>query len=150
MSETRLNLTQAAKAAGITRRTLYNHINQGKVTASRDEKNNPVIDVSELIRVYGNVNVPVKKIPTVSHRENTQVNFTPDGLETMRTELAELKQAVTLMLEDKTAREDERRRGEEERQQLQAEIRRLGEELQREKNRGLWSRLFPGRKKQQE
>ena len=148
MSETRLNLTQAAKAAGVTRRTLYNHINQGKVTASRDEKNNPVIDVSELIRVYGNVNLPVKKIPTVSHRKNIQDNFTPDGLETMRAELAELKQAVTLMLEDKTAREDERRRGEEERQQLQAEIRRLGEELQREKNRGLWSRLFPGKKQQ--
>ena len=148
MSETRLNLTQAAKAAGVTRRTLYNHINQGKVTASRDEKNNPVVDVSELIRVYGNVNLPVKKIPTVSHRKNIQDNFTPDGLETMRAELAELKQAVTLMLEDKTAREDERRRGEEERQQLQAEIRRLGEELQREKNRGLWSRLFPGKKQQ--
>lgn len=148
MSETRLNLTQAAKAAGVTRRTLYNHINQGKVTASRDEKNNPVIDVSELIRVYGNVNVPVKKIPTVSHRENTQVNFTPDGLETIRAELAELKHSITLMLEDKTAREDERRRGEEERQQLQAEIRRLGEELQREKSRGLWSRLFPGKKQQ--
>lgn len=148
MSETRLNLTQAAKAAGVTRRTLYNHINQGKVTASRDEKNNPVIDVSELIRVYGNVNLPVKKIPIVSHRENIQGNFTPDGLETMRAELAELKQAVTLMLEDKTAREDERRRGEEERQQLQAEIRRLAEELQREKNRGLWSRLFPGKKQQ--
>lgn len=147
MSETRLNLTQAAKAAGVTRRTLYNHISQGKVTASRDEKNNPVIDVSELIRVYGNVNLPVKKIPTVSHRKNTHGSFTPDGLETMRAELAELKQAVTLMLEDKTAREDERRRGEEERQQLQAEIRRLGEELQREKNRGLWSRLFPGKKK---
>jgi len=148
VSETRLNLTQAAKAAGVTRRTLYNHINQGKVTASRDEKNNPVIDVSELIRVYGNVNLPVKKIPTVSHRENIQGNFTPDGLKTMRAELAELKQAVTLMLEDKTAREDERRRGEEERQQLQAEIRRLAEELQREKNRGLWSRLFPGKKQQ--
>ena len=148
MSETRLNLTQAAKAAGVTRRTLYNHINQGKVTASRDEKNNPVIDVSELIRVYGNVNVPVKKIPTVSHRKNTQVNVTPDELETIRAELAELKHSITLMLEDKTAREGERRRGEAERQQLQAEIRRLGEELQREKNRGLWSRLFPGKKQQ--
>lgn len=149
VADTHLNLTQAAKAAGVTRRTLYNHINQGKVTASRDEKNNPVIDVSELIRVYGNVNLPVKKIPAVSQRKNTQDNFTPDALETLRAELADLRQAVTLMLDDKTAREDERRRGEEERQQLQAEIRRLGEELQREKSRGLWSRLFPGRKKQQ-
>lgn len=149
MSETRLNLTQAAKAAGVTRRTLYNHINQGKVTASRDEKNNPVIDVSELIRVYGNVNLPVKKIPTISQRENIQKNFTPDALETVRAELADLRQAVTLMLDDKAAREDERRRGEEERRQLQEEVRRLGEELKHERNRGIWSRLFPVSKKQQ-
>lgn len=149
MSQTRLNLTQAAKAIGVTRRTLYNHINQGKVTASRDEKNNPVIDVSELIRVYGNVNLTVKKIPTVSQRENAHKNFTPDALETVRAELADLRQAVTLMLDDKTAREDERRRAEKERRQLQEEVRRLGEELKHERDRGIWSRLFPRSKKQQ-
>lgn len=121
-------------------------MNQGKVTASRDEKNNPVIDVSELIRAYGNVNLPVKKIPTVSHRENTHHNYTPDALDTVRNELAELKQAVTLMLEDKTAREEERRRGEDERRQLQEEVKRLGEQLEQEKARGLWSRIFAGRK----
>lgn len=146
MADTRLNMTQAAKAAGVTRRTLYNHINQGKVTASRDNKNNPVIDVSELIRAYGNVNLPVKKTPTVSHSENTHKNYTPDALSDVRKELAELKQAVTLMLEDKTAREEDRRRGEDERRQLKDEIKRLGEQLEQEKARGLWSRIFAGRK----
>jgi len=146
VADTRLNLTQAAKAAGITRRTLYNHINQGKVTASRDEKNSPVIDVSELIRAYGNVNLPVKKIPTLLHRKNTQENYTPDALSDVRKELAELKVALTLMLEDKTAREEERRRGEDERRQLQEEVKRRGEQLEQEKARGLWSRLFAGRK----
>ncbi|STX08028.1 Excl1 protein [Klebsiella pneumoniae] len=72
MAKTLLNLSQAAQAAGITRRTLYNHVKQGKVTVSRDGKNNPVVDVSELIRVYGNVNIPEKQIPGISHRENTQ------------------------------------------------------------------------------
>lgn len=142
VSETHLNLTQAAAAAGITRRTLYNHINQGKVTASRDKKNNPSVEVSELIRVYGNVSLPVKKIPTVSQQENTHKNFTPDALETVLSELADLRKAVTLMIEDKTARDDERRSVEEERRQLQEEVRRLGDELQREKQRGIWSRLF--------
>lgn len=144
MADSRLNLTQAAKAAGVTRRTLYNHINQGKVTTSRDEKNNPVIDVSELIRVYGNVSLPVKKIPAVSQRKNIRENFTPDALETLRTELADLRQAVTLMLDDKTAREDERRRGEEERRQLQEEVRRLGEELQTKRTADSGRGSFPG------
>lgn len=142
MADTRLNLTQAAKAAGITRRTLYNHINQGKVTASRDGKNNPVIDVSELIRVYGNVSLPVKKIPTVSQRKNTQENFTPEPLEAVRRELAELKSSVTLLLEDKVAREEERQRHESERLQLQEEITRLKSELDAERHKGFWSRVF--------
>lgn len=142
MADTRLNLTQAAKAAGITRRTLYNHINQGKVTASRDGKNNPVIDVSELIRVYGNVSLPVKKIPTISQRKNTQENSTPEPLEAVRRELAELKASVTLLLEDKVAREEERQRHESERLQLQEEITRLKSELDSERHKGFWSRVF--------
>ncbi|MDQ2119690.1 hypothetical protein RBI72_23600 [Enterobacter hormaechei] len=96
MAKTLLNLSQAAQAAGITRRTLYNHVKQGKVTVSRDGKNNPVVDVSELIRVYGNVNLPEKQIPSVSHRENTQKNFPHEQLTAMQKELAEMKQAGTV------------------------------------------------------
>ncbi|MCQ4187550.1 hypothetical protein MGS77_27695, partial [Klebsiella pneumoniae] len=122
MAKTLLNLSQAAQAAGITRRTLYNHVKQGKVTVSRDGKNNPVVDVSELIRVYGNVNIPEKQIPGISHRENTQKNFPQEQLLAMQKELADLRQAVTLMLEDKTSREEERRQHDDERRKLQAEV----------------------------
>jgi peptidoglycan hydrolase CwlO-like protein len=141
MSNTQLNMSQAAQAAGITRRTLYNHVKQGKVTTSRDKKNNPVIDVSELIRVYGNISLPVKKMPTVTHRKNTQENFPSEQLQTMQKEIAELKLAVTHMLEDKTARESERKQYEEERRKYQEEINMLNEKLERERKKGLWARL---------
>jgi len=141
MSNTQLNMSQAAQAAGITRRTLYNHVKQGKVTTSRDKKNNPVIDVSELIRAYGNVSLPVKKIPTVAHRENTQENFPSEQLQAMHKEIAELKLAVTHMLEDKTARESERKQYEEERRKYQEEISSLNEKLERERKKGFWTRL---------
>lgn len=49
----KLNLGQAAKAAGIARGTLYNHIHQGKISCELDQKGDKVIDTSELIRVYG-------------------------------------------------------------------------------------------------
>ncbi|MBL2809941.1 hypothetical protein ELK81_29335, partial [Klebsiella pneumoniae] len=135
MAKTLLNLSQAAQAAGITRRTLYNHVKQGKVTVSRDGKNNPVVDVSELIRVYGNVNIPEKQIPGISHRENTQKNFPQEQLLAMQKELADLRQAVTLMLEDKTSREEERRQHDDERRKLQAEVDRLTTELTQKKKR---------------
>jgi len=141
MSNTQLNMSQAAQAAGITRRTLYNHVKQGKVTTSRDEKNNPVVDVSELIRAYGNVSLPVKKIPTVIHRENAQENCPSEQLQAMQKEIAELKLAVTHMLEDKTARESERKQYEEERRKYQEEISTLNEKLERERKKGFWARL---------
>lgn len=142
MPDAYLNLTQAAKAAGITRRTLYNHINQGKITASRDEKNNPTVNVSELIRVYGNVSLPVKKIPTISQRENSHQNIHNRQLEAIQQELAELKQAVTLMLEDKDAREKDRRQHDEERSQLREDVKRLSDALEQERKKGFWSRFF--------
>lgn len=112
------------------------------MTVSRDGKNNPVVDVSELIRVYGNVNLPEKQIPNVSHRENTHKNFPHDQLAAMQKELAEMKQAITLMLEDKTLREKESQQHEDEKNQLRDEIRKLNETLQQARKKGLWSRLF--------
>lgn len=45
-------------------------------------------------------------------------------------------------IEDKQARDTERRRQEAEREQLQNEIARLRQALEQEKKRGFWSRLF--------
>lgn len=142
MAKTLLNLSQAAKAVGITRRTLYNHVRSGKVTISRDVKNNPSIDVSELIRVYGNVQLPEKQIPTIIHRENTHKNFPSEQLDIMKKELADLKQAVTLMLEDKTTREKERQHYQEQQQTLQDEVDQLRKALEQEREKGFWKRIF--------
>lgn len=49
----RLNLTQAAKAANVSRSTLYRHIKEGRVSRTLNHNNEPEIDVSELMRVYG-------------------------------------------------------------------------------------------------
>ncbi|MBJ4924198.1 hypothetical protein JGF34_25755, partial [Salmonella enterica subsp. enterica serovar Agona] len=102
----------------------------------------PTVDVSELIRVYGNVNLPEKKIPSISHRENAHKNFPHEQLTAMQKELAEMKQAITLMLEDKTLREKENQQHEDEKNQLREEIKKLSESLEQEKKKGFWSKLF--------
>lgn len=144
MSSTQLNLSQAAQAAGITRRTLYNHIKKGKVSTSRDGKGNPVIDVSELVRAYRNLTLPVNKLPGGTHPKKTQENFPHEPLQSLQKELSELRQAVTLMLEDKTTRENERRQLDDERREYQAEIRRLNEKLEQQEKKGFWARLWGG------
>lgn len=52
----KLNHSQAAKAAGISRKTLYAHVEKGKVSQEKDADNNPVYDLSELMRVYPDLN----------------------------------------------------------------------------------------------
>ena len=48
-SQNLLNLTQAADAVGITRKTLYSHIDKGLVSVTR-QQGKRYVDVSELIR----------------------------------------------------------------------------------------------------
>ena len=49
-----VNITKAAKLAGIGRDTLYkNYINKGKISTTRDEKDRPMVDTSEILRVFG-------------------------------------------------------------------------------------------------
>lgn len=146
MAKTQLNLSQAAGAVGITRRTLYNHIEQGRVTVSRGEKNTRVIDVSELIRVYGTVNLPEKQVHTDAHRKNTQPDFPTEDLKAMRAELAELRELIQnqqqLLLEDKQQREQKSEAKELERQRLQQEVADLKQQLEAERGKGFWKRLF--------
>jgi len=146
MAKTQLNLSQAAEAVGITRRTLYNHIEQGRVTVSRGEKNTRVIDVSELMRVYGYVKLPEKKVCKDSQRKNAQSDFLDEALSAMRKELAEVHELIQsqqhLLLEDKQQREQKNEAEKLELQRLQQEISDLKQQLDAERKKGFWSRVF--------
>ncbi|MBJ5108356.1 helix-turn-helix domain-containing protein, partial [Salmonella enterica subsp. enterica serovar Typhimurium] len=52
------SVTEAAKLAGVTRRTIYRHIKAGKLSASVTGGDNTVIETSELLRVYGVLSQP--------------------------------------------------------------------------------------------
>ena len=56
-----VNISEAARMASKTRRTIYKHIDQGKLSTTRDSKGNKGIEVSELIRVYGDDVKPSSK-----------------------------------------------------------------------------------------
>ena len=51
----RLNLTEAAKAAKVSRSTLYRHIKEGRISRTLNNNDEPEIDTSELMRVYGSL-----------------------------------------------------------------------------------------------
>ena len=49
----KINLTQGAKLAGVSRSTLNRHIKEGKVSKVIGSDGKPSVDTSELARAYG-------------------------------------------------------------------------------------------------
>jgi predicted RNase H-like nuclease (RuvC/YqgF family) len=70
----KVNITEAAKLAGITRQYLHKkYINTGKITVEKDEEGkNPQIDTAEIARVFG-------KISDNSNDSNSYRQTTPEN-----------------------------------------------------------------------
>lgn len=47
------SISETARIVGVTRKTLYKHIEKKQISVEKDDNDRPVIDASELIRVYG-------------------------------------------------------------------------------------------------
>jgi len=55
----KISISEAARLTGKNRATLHRHIKSGKLSRFLDDDNNPVLDTSELIRVYPSFKAPV-------------------------------------------------------------------------------------------
>ncbi|WP_117094382.1 hypothetical protein, partial [Klebsiella pneumoniae] len=143
-SQNLLNLTQAAEAVGITRKTLYSHIDKGLVSVTR-QQGKRYVDVSELIRHYGSLSLPEEKVNSVTR---SQGKHDGDTILAMQRELVELRKLIEkqqLLLEDK--QEADRLREQvtglqNERDAAAQELEKVYAELEAEKNKGFFRRLF--------
>ncbi|HBQ2909806.1 TPA: helix-turn-helix domain-containing protein [Klebsiella pneumoniae] len=143
-SQNLLNLTQAAEAVGITRKTLYSHIDKGLVSVTR-QQGKRYVDVSELIRHYGSVSLPEEKVNTITR---SQTKHDDDAISAMQRELVELRKLIEkqqLLLEDK--QEADRLREQmtglqNERDAAAQELEKVKAELEAERKKGFFGRLF--------
>jgi excisionase family DNA binding protein len=66
-------VTEAAKLAGVTRRTIYRYIKQGKLSTVVTGSDSAQIETSELLRVFGNLSHPEEsKVSTGSHQKEPE------------------------------------------------------------------------------
>lgn len=65
---TYLTVRQAAEQAGVSRQTMFRHIKDGKVSATVDRDGHKQIDVSELLRVFGELQSPTATAKTSTGR----------------------------------------------------------------------------------
>lgn len=92
-----LTIGRMAKLYGLHRSTLYEAVEKGRVTVGFDGKGQRVIDLSEMIRVYGEPPGQTRQNPTPSPDPDP----TPDSyrelieeLRSLRSEVKELREAM--------------------------------------------------------
>lgn len=138
-------VTEAAKLAGVTRRTIYRYIKQGKLSTVVTGSGATQIETSELLRVFGSLSQPEEsKVSTGSQVEE------PEYVTRLMAEMSQLRDLVQrqqLLLEDKleTDRLREQMTGlQNERDEATQELEKLRAELEAERGKGFWKRLFGG------
>lgn len=121
MSKSKVSVVEAAKMAGVSRATFYRHITEKKISTQQDDKNNTVIDTSELVRIYGN------KLRTLEEIEKEEIDQL-DESETERDSSPTLKIQVDMLKERLKDYNEERDR---ERNLLVGQIEALKAQLER-------------------
>ncbi|WP_335919109.1 hypothetical protein [Shewanella algae] len=91
----KLNLSQAALSVGKSRVTLWRHIKSGKLSAERDRDGNPLVDTSELLRVYGELkSIATPSNKTLKHSETPTYSELVNLIKDLRSEQAEMKELI--------------------------------------------------------
>lgn len=138
------SVTEAAKMAGVTRRTIYRYLKSGKLSAAVTSGDNTQIETSELLRVFGSLSQPEAAEVSTESQGNE-----PEYVTRLLDEMSRLREIIesqqTLLLEDKQSREQqnaERQQQSELIEQLQRERDALSQALDVEKKKGFWKKLF--------
>ena len=138
------SVTEAAKMAGVTRRTIYRYLKSGKLSAAVTGDDNTQIETSELLRVFGSLSQPEAAEVSTELQGNE-----PEYVTRLLDEMSRLREIIesqqTLLLEDKQSREQqnaERQQHSELIEQLQRERDALSQALDAERKKGFWKKLF--------
>ena len=84
-----LTLSRAARTAGVARTTIYSHIKNGKLSATRGPDGGRYIDSAELVRVYGQPKKPVARTPDATPPRTSKPTTVDVALQQARIEALE-------------------------------------------------------------
>jgi hypothetical protein len=113
-----VSITKASQMVGITRATFYRHIDKKGITIEKNEDNNPCVDVSELVRVYGHRVKPLENdTDKIKQVEQDNTSEAIDGKLTLLKE--KLKHLEELRVLDKESSLNQKKQFEEQIENLQ-------------------------------
>lgn len=103
-----VTITDAARLAGISRQHLYKaYIKTGKLSVDRDSKGSPMVETSELLRVFGALNGDWMDAPVDGDRLHAETVENAVDIRVLSVELA-AKDEVIRRLEQQVAEGGER------------------------------------------
>ena len=100
-----VSISEAARLTKRSRTTIYRYRDEGKISISSDHQGNPVIDTSELLRVFGEIGLNnidqsaeqmnersvTPEYDTVHPGKNTENTLLKEAVERLEAELGEAK-----------------------------------------------------------
>ena len=64
----KVSISEAARIAGVSRQHFYvKYVNPGVISVDRENRDKPMIDTSELLRVFGNIQLPDSVVSENGH-----------------------------------------------------------------------------------
>jgi hypothetical protein len=98
----KLTIGRMAKLYGLHRSTLHEAVAKGRVTAGLDGKGQKVVDLSEMIRVYGEPPVVTRHFPTPDPDtsptlQSDALHLLLEELRLLRIEVKELRESMLLL-----------------------------------------------------
>lgn len=123
----KISISEAARLTGKNRSTLHRHINSGKLSKHLDDDNNPVLDTSELSRVYKSFKAPVAEqdINAILQSNNMQQAAIPTNTRNATLEIEFLKLKLQHAEEKIVIEEMRRHEAEQREREAKEEVRRL-------------------------
>lgn len=123
----KISISEAARLTGKNRSTLHRHINSGKLSKDFDNEGNPVLDTSELTRVYSTFKAPVAEQQTVlvPQSNSKQQAAIPNKADNATMEIELLKLKLQNAEEKITIEESRRHEAEKREKEAKEEVNRL-------------------------
>ncbi len=89
-----LSISEASKAAGISRQSMYNHIKNGTVSVTVDNAGKKGIDPSEILRVFGEIK-PIAQGAALGDEKTAPPDQSAAIIAELRAENSGLKTRIT-------------------------------------------------------
>lgn len=105
MSANKVSVLIAAKMVGVSRATFYRHIDEKSISTEQDDNGNKVIDIAELVRVYGNKLKTLEDVERADKAKKKKGDINQDS-DNVSTELELMREKLQSL---ETERERERK-----------------------------------------